>query len=98
MCSKRAPHDWCAHPLRAAVTASCCSLNGVLQTTVLLPAAAAARQACPFSHPGEKAHRRDPRAHSADMCKAMEQYGECASGDACPYAHTVFEVGGCGRL
>lgn len=48
---------------------------------------------CPFSHPGEKARRRDPRTqpHTGIACPDMKKDGACIRGDTCPYAHNVFE-------
>ncbi|XP_047944760.1 zinc finger CCCH domain-containing protein 20-like [Salvia hispanica] len=48
---------------------------------------------CPFAHPGEKARRRDPRRHhySGGACPDFRRSGDCARGDACEYAHGVFE-------
>ncbi|XP_041991057.1 zinc finger CCCH domain-containing protein 23-like [Salvia splendens] len=48
---------------------------------------------CPFAHPGEKARRRDPRRHhySGGACPDFRRTGDCARGDACEYAHGVFE-------
>ncbi|XP_057776026.1 zinc finger CCCH domain-containing protein 20-like [Salvia miltiorrhiza] len=48
---------------------------------------------CPFAHPGEKARRRDPRRHhySGGACPDFRRAGDCARGDACEYAHGVFE-------
>lgn len=47
---------------------------------------------CPFAHPGEKARRRDPRlfSYSGNACPDFRK-GSCKRGDACPYAHGVFE-------
>ncbi|KAL7150807.1 hypothetical protein ABFS83_05G138200 [Erythranthe nasuta] len=47
---------------------------------------------CPFAHPGEKARRRDPRKYhySGGACPDFRR-GECRRGDACEYAHGVFE-------
>lgn len=47
---------------------------------------------CPFAHPGEKARRRDPRKYhySGGACPDFRK-GECWRGDACEYAHGVFE-------
>ncbi|KAI3468159.1 hypothetical protein Pfo_024822 [Paulownia fortunei] len=47
---------------------------------------------CPFAHPGEKARRRDPRKYhySGSACPDFRK-GECKRGDACEYAHGVFE-------
>lgn len=47
---------------------------------------------CPFSHPGEKARRRDPRKYnySAVPCPDYRK-GTCKRGDSCEYAHGVFE-------
>jgi len=48
---------------------------------------------CPFAHAGEKAVRRDPRSHTYTgiACPDMKDNGSCIRGDACPYAHNVFE-------
>lgn len=47
---------------------------------------------CPFAHPGEKARRRDPQAvrYMGVACLDFRK-GLCKRGDACPYAHGVFE-------
>ncbi|KAL6131795.1 hypothetical protein ACLB2K_070168 [Fragaria x ananassa] len=47
---------------------------------------------CPYAHRGEKAQRRDPRRYpySAIVCPAFRN-GICYKGDACQYAHGVFE-------
>ncbi|KAH7432929.1 hypothetical protein KP509_07G046400 [Ceratopteris richardii] len=47
---------------------------------------------CPFLHPGEKARRRDPRRYnySGDPCPDYRK-GSCKMGDACKFAHGVFE-------
>jgi hypothetical protein len=47
---------------------------------------------CPFAHPGENARRRDPRRYhySCVPCPDFRK-GECQHGDACEYAHGVFE-------
>ncbi|XP_020599180.1 zinc finger CCCH domain-containing protein 23-like [Phalaenopsis equestris] len=47
---------------------------------------------CPFAHPGEKARRRDPRKfqYSGISCPDFRM-GYCKKGDACEYAHGVFE-------
>ncbi|KAL9151517.1 hypothetical protein ABFS82_11G056600 [Erythranthe guttata] len=47
---------------------------------------------CPFAHPGEKARRRDPRRfhYSGTACPDFRK-GNCFKGDACEYAHGVFE-------
>lgn len=47
---------------------------------------------CPFAHPGEKARRRDPRAYhySGTSCPDFRK-GSCRKGDACEFAHGVFE-------
>ncbi|KAL6524036.1 hypothetical protein OROMI_031131 [Orobanche minor] len=47
---------------------------------------------CPFAHPGEKARRRDPRKfhYSGSACPEYRK-GACTRGDACEYAHGVFE-------
>jgi hypothetical protein len=47
---------------------------------------------CPFAHPGEKARRRDPRKfhYSGAACPDFRK-GGCKRGDACDYAHGVFE-------
>ncbi|XP_074573190.1 zinc finger CCCH domain-containing protein 33-like [Curcuma longa] len=47
---------------------------------------------CPFVHPGENARRRDPRKHSYSCVPCPEfRKGSCRNGDACEYAHGVFE-------
>ncbi|KAK9835369.1 hypothetical protein WJX81_005250 [Elliptochloris bilobata] len=48
---------------------------------------------CPFAHPGEKARRRDPRlfTYTGIACPDMKKDQSCLRGDACPYAHNVFE-------
>ncbi|KAL0345145.1 UNVERIFIED_CONTAM: Zinc finger CCCH domain-containing protein 20 [Sesamum radiatum] len=47
---------------------------------------------CPFAHPGEKARRRDPRKfhYSGTACSDFRK-GNCRKGDACEFAHGVFE-------
>lgn len=47
---------------------------------------------CPFAHPGEKARRRDPRRfhYSGTACPDFRK-GTCRRGDACEFAHGVFE-------
>lgn len=47
---------------------------------------------CPFAHPGEKARRRDPRKYhySGEVCPEFRR-GACNRGDACEFAHGVFE-------
>ncbi|KAL3829952.1 hypothetical protein ACJIZ3_018754 [Penstemon smallii] len=47
---------------------------------------------CPFAHPGEKARRRDPRKfhYSGTACPDFRN-GSCRKGDACEFAHGVFE-------
>ncbi|XP_052183675.1 zinc finger CCCH domain-containing protein 20-like [Diospyros lotus] len=47
---------------------------------------------CPFAHPGEKARRRDPRKfhYSGTACPDFRK-GNCKKGDACEFAHGVFE-------
>ncbi|KAG2586430.1 zinc finger CCCH domain-containing protein 2-like [Panicum virgatum] len=47
---------------------------------------------CPFAHPGEKARRRDPRKYhySGTACPDFRK-GGCKRGDACDFAHGVFE-------
>ncbi|KAH6826794.1 CCCH-type zinc finger family protein [Perilla frutescens var. hirtella] len=47
---------------------------------------------CPFAHPGEKARRRDPRKYhySGTACPDFRK-GNCRKGDACEFAHGVFE-------
>ncbi|CAN4127969.1 unnamed protein product [Withania somnifera] len=47
---------------------------------------------CPHAHPGEKARRRDPRKYhySGTACPEFRK-GHCKKGDACEYAHGVFE-------
>ncbi|KAJ7530090.1 hypothetical protein O6H91_15G078600 [Diphasiastrum complanatum] len=47
---------------------------------------------CPFAHPGEKARRRDPRRfHYSGTACADFRKGSCKRGDACEFAHGVFE-------
>ncbi|KAG1330151.1 zinc finger CCCH domain-containing protein 2 [Cocos nucifera] len=47
---------------------------------------------CPYAHPGEKARRRDPRKYhySGTACPDFRK-GNCKRGDACDFAHGVFE-------
>ncbi|KAF5183243.1 Zinc finger ccch domain-containing protein [Thalictrum thalictroides] len=47
---------------------------------------------CPFAHSGEKARRRDPQKfhYSGDPCPDFRG-GICKKGNACEYAHGVFE-------
>ncbi|KAE8722006.1 Zinc finger CCCH domain-containing protein 20 [Hibiscus syriacus] len=47
---------------------------------------------CPYAHPGEKARRRDPRRYnySGTVCPGFRK-GNCRKGDACEFAHGVFE-------
>ncbi|WIA23837.1 hypothetical protein OEZ85_013497 [Tetradesmus obliquus] len=48
---------------------------------------------CPFAHPGEKAQRRDPRLYKYTGISCPDyRKGTCKRGNACPYAHGVFEV------
>lgn len=47
---------------------------------------------CPFVHPGENARRRDPRKYHYSCVPCPEfRKGSCRNGDACEYAHGVFE-------
>ena len=48
---------------------------------------------CPFVHPGERARRRCPKKYnySATPCPDFKR-GACKRGDACEFAHGVFEV------
>ncbi|KAF5805658.1 putative transcription factor C3H family [Helianthus annuus] len=47
---------------------------------------------CPFVHPGENARRRDPNKYNYSCVPCPEfRKGSCANGDACEYAHGVFE-------
>ncbi|GAX72572.1 hypothetical protein CEUSTIGMA_g28.t1 [Chlamydomonas eustigma] len=48
---------------------------------------------CPFAHPTENARRRDPREfqYCALACPDYKQ-GFCVRGDACSFAHGVFEA------
>ncbi|KAG1347403.1 zinc finger CCCH domain-containing protein 2-like [Cocos nucifera] len=48
---------------------------------------------CPFAHLGEKARRRDPRRYhySGTICPDFRRSGACPRGDACEFAHGVFE-------
>ncbi|CAM8889595.1 unnamed protein product [Rhodiola kirilowii] len=47
---------------------------------------------CPYAHPGEKARRRDPRKYNyaGTACPDFRK-GNCRKGDACEFAHGVFE-------
>ncbi|KAF5752578.1 zinc finger CCCH domain-containing protein 29 [Tripterygium wilfordii] len=47
---------------------------------------------CPFVHPGENARRRDPKKYLY-LCVPCPDFrkGACQKGDACEYAHGVFE-------
>lgn len=47
---------------------------------------------CPYAHPDEKARRRDPRKfhYSGTACPDFRK-GSCKRGDACEFAHGVFE-------
>uniref|UniRef100_A0A2P2LME5 Zinc finger CCCH domain-containing protein 66 n=1 Tax=Rhizophora mucronata TaxID=61149 RepID=A0A2P2LME5_RHIMU len=47
---------------------------------------------CPFVHPGENARRRDPRKYHYSCVPCPEfRKGSCRQGDACDYAHGIFE-------
>jgi len=47
---------------------------------------------CPFVHPGENARRRDPRKYHYTCLPCPEfRKGSCSKGDACEYAHGIFE-------
>ncbi|ERN16732.1 zinc finger CCCH domain-containing protein 2 [Amborella trichopoda] len=48
---------------------------------------------CPFAHPGEKARRRDPRRfhYSGVVCPDFRKGSGCRRGEACEFAHGVFE-------
>ncbi|KAK2440736.1 zinc finger CCCH domain-containing protein [Trifolium repens] len=47
---------------------------------------------CPFAHPGENARRRDPRKYHYSCVPCPEfRKGSCSKGDACEYAHGIFE-------
>ena len=47
---------------------------------------------CPFVHPGENARRRDPRKYHYSCVPCPEfRKGACRQGDACEYAHGIFE-------
>jgi len=48
---------------------------------------------CPFTHPAEKAKRRDPRvvAYTGIACPDMKRAVACPRGEACTFAHNVFE-------
>lgn len=47
---------------------------------------------CPFVHPGENARRRDPRKYHYSCVPCPEfRKGSCRRGDACEYAHGIFE-------
>jgi len=47
---------------------------------------------CPFVHTGENARCRDPRKYHYTCVLCPEfQNGSCSKGDACEYAHSIFE-------
>ncbi|WJX24025.1 hypothetical protein P8452_13188 [Trifolium repens] len=49
---------------------------------------------CPFAHPGENAKRRDPTKYHYSCVPCPEfrnRYSSCIKGDACEYAHGIFE-------
>ncbi|XP_058751032.1 zinc finger CCCH domain-containing protein 66-like [Vicia villosa] len=47
---------------------------------------------CPFVHPGENARRRDPMIYQYTCVPCPEfRKGSCSKGDACEYAHGIFE-------
>lgn len=48
---------------------------------------------CPFSHPSEKAKRRDPRTctYAALACPDLKKATSCPRGDSCTFSHNVFE-------
>ncbi|CAN0854814.1 Zinc finger CCCH domain-containing protein 66 [Linum grandiflorum] len=48
---------------------------------------------CPFVHPGENARRRDPRKYlyTCVPCPEFRKGSSCRQGDACEYAHGIFE-------
>ncbi|XP_058751034.1 zinc finger CCCH domain-containing protein 66-like, partial [Vicia villosa] len=47
---------------------------------------------CPFVHPGENARRRDPMIYHYTCVPCPEfRKGSCSKGDACEYAHGIFE-------
>ncbi|CAN8267603.1 unnamed protein product [Cochlearia groenlandica] len=48
---------------------------------------------CPFSHPGEKARRRDPLLYNytGEVCPEFRHGGDCTRGDQCGFSHGVFE-------
>eukprot|EP00197_Chlamydomonas_leiostraca_P015542 CAMPEP_0202866974 /NCGR_PEP_ID=MMETSP1391-20130828/8460_1 /ASSEMBLY_ACC=CAM_ASM_000867 /TAXON_ID=1034604 /ORGANISM="Chlamydomonas leiostraca, Strain SAG 11-49" /LENGTH=345 /DNA_ID=CAMNT_0049546967 /DNA_START=88 /DNA_END=1122 /DNA_ORIENTATION=- len=48
---------------------------------------------CPCAHAGETARRRDPRTsnYKAVLCPLVKAKKTCPLGDACSYAHNVFE-------
>lgn len=47
---------------------------------------------CPFVHPGENARRRDLKKYNYTCVPCLEfRKGSCVNGDACEYAHGVFE-------
>ncbi|KAJ7964198.1 Zinc finger CCCH domain-containing protein [Quillaja saponaria] len=47
---------------------------------------------CPFVHPGENARRRDPQKYHYSCVPCPEfRKGSCRQGDACEYAHGIFE-------
>ncbi|KAJ8543602.1 hypothetical protein K7X08_006125 [Anisodus acutangulus] len=47
---------------------------------------------CPFVHPGENARRRDPSKYHYSCVPCLDfRKGTCQRGDACEYAHGIFE-------
>ena len=46
---------------------------------------------CPFAHTGEMAARRDPARHLPIFCYHSKQRLPCPRGEACEYAHNLFE-------
>jgi hypothetical protein len=52
--------------------------------------------ACPYSHPGEAARRRDPRrvAYTGEPCPDFRRRpgAACPRGSVCPFAHGTFEL------
>jgi len=50
---------------------------------------------CDFAHHGESIKRRDLKKYYYRClhCHAFQKYGSCRKGDACQYAHGVFESG-----
>ncbi|CAN8255050.1 unnamed protein product [Cochlearia groenlandica] len=48
---------------------------------------------CPFSHPGEKARRRNPLRYryTGELCPEFRHNGDCSRGEECGLSHGIFE-------